>query len=116
MVRADGVTFGMSLPHRSAAPIPAALVSQVARRAEQLGFRDVWVTNNTLDVADSLDAVTALSFAAAVTSSIRVGVSVLALPIFHPVHVAHQIATLDRLSEGRAILGVGLGKAADYPA
>jgi probable F420-dependent oxidoreductase len=110
----DGVRFGMSLPHRSAEPIPAAVVGQVARRAEELGFQDLWVTNNTLDAAESLDAVTALSFAAALTGAIRVGVSVLALPIFHPVHVAHQVATLDRLSEGRAILGVGLGKADDY--
>ena len=111
----DGVTFGMSLPHRSDKPISAAVVGEVARRAEQLGFQDLWVTNNTLDTAESLDAVTALSFAAAVTTTIGVAVSVLALPIFHPVHVAHQIATLDRLSQGRAILGVGLGKAVDYP-
>ena len=110
-----GVTFGMSLPHRSAEPIPAAVVGRVARRAEDLGFQDLWVTNNTLDAAESLDAVTALSFAAGLTTTIRLGVSVLALPIFHPVHVAHQIATLDRLSDGRAILGVGLGKARDYP-
>jgi alkanesulfonate monooxygenase SsuD/methylene tetrahydromethanopterin reductase-like flavin-dependent oxidoreductase (luciferase family) len=115
MTWSDGVTFGMSLPHRSAEPTAAAVVAQVARTAEHLGFQDLWVTNNTLDAADSLDAVTTLSFAAALTTTIRVGVSVLALPIFHPVHVAHQIATLDRLSQGRAILGVGLGKAEDYP-
>lgn len=115
MTWSDGVSFGMSLPHRSARPIPAAVVGQVARSAEHLGFQDLWVANNTLDAAESLDAVTALSFAAALTTTIRIGVSVLALPIFHPVHVAHQIATLDRISEGRAILGVGLGKAGDYP-
>ena len=34
----------MSLPHRSAQPIPAAVVGQVARRAEDLGFQDLWVT------------------------------------------------------------------------
>src|SRR4051812_7227757 len=98
MAWSDGVTFGMSLPHRSAEPIPAAVVEQVARKAEHLGFRDLWVTNNTLDVAESLDAVTVLGFAAALTRTIRVGVSVLALPIFHPIHVAHEVATLDRLS------------------
>jgi probable F420-dependent oxidoreductase len=115
MTWAEGVSFGLSLPHRSAEPIRADVVGQVARRAEDLGFQDLWVTNTTLDDAESLDALTALSFAAALTGTIRVGVSVLALPIFHPVHVAHQVATLDRLSEGRAILGVGLGKAGDYP-
>jgi alkanesulfonate monooxygenase SsuD/methylene tetrahydromethanopterin reductase-like flavin-dependent oxidoreductase (luciferase family) len=37
---------------------------------------------------------------------------VLVLPVYHPVHVAHQVATLDYLSGGRAVLGVGLGR--DY--
>jgi probable F420-dependent oxidoreductase len=114
MAWVDGASFGMSLPHRSDQPIAADVVGEVARRAEQLGFQDLWVTNNTVDKAESLDAVTALTFAAALTTTIRVGVSVLVLPVFHPVHVAHQIATLDRLSQGRAILGVGLGKARDY--
>ena len=38
----------------------------------------------------------------------------LVLPTYHPVHVAHQVATLDPLSAGRAILGVGLGRAEEY--
>ena len=116
MVWTDGVAFGMSLPHRSAEPIPAEVVRQVARTAEALGFQDLWVTDNTLDAADCFDSVTVLSYAAAVTTSIRLGVSVLVLPIVHPVHVAHQFATLDRLSGGRAILGVGLGRADEYAA
>jgi probable F420-dependent oxidoreductase len=116
MVLTDAVAFGMSLPHRSDDPIPAELVRQAACRAEALGFQDLWVTNNSLDEADCFDSVTVLSFAAAVTSTIRLGVAVLVLPIFHPVHVANQIATLDRLSGGRAILGVGLGKADEYAA
>ena len=39
----------------------------------------------------------------------------LVLPVYHPIHVAHQVATLDHLSNGRAILGVGLGREHDYP-
>lgn len=115
MTWAHGVRFGMSLPHRSAEPIAPEVVGEVARRAEDLGFQDLWVTNNTIDQAESLDAVIALTFAAAMTRTVGLGVSVLVLPLFHPVQVAHQIATLDRLSHGRAILGVGLGKAHDYP-
>lgn len=112
----DDVAFGMSLPHRSAQPLSGAVVGDVARRAEDLGFDDLWVTNNTLDDAASLDPLIALGFAAAVTTTVRLGVSVLALPIFHPIHVANQVGTLHRLSGGRAILGVGLGKEGDYAA
>lgn len=114
MALKDTVSFGMSLPHRSARPVPPDVVRQVATSSEALGFDDLWVTDNTLDEADGFDSLTVLSFAAAVTTRVRLGVSVLALPIHHPVHVAHQVATLDRLSGGRAVLGVGLGKAADY--
>jgi alkanesulfonate monooxygenase SsuD/methylene tetrahydromethanopterin reductase-like flavin-dependent oxidoreductase (luciferase family) len=40
---------------------------------------------------------------------------VLVLPVYNPVHVAHQVATLDYLSGGRAVLGVGLGREQHYP-
>jgi probable F420-dependent oxidoreductase len=55
-----------------------------------------------------------LTYAAAVTTTIRVGVSVVVLPVHHPAHVAHQVATLDYVSHGRSILGVGLGREAHY--
>jgi probable F420-dependent oxidoreductase len=90
-------------------------VRQVAQRAEALGFQDLWVTNNTVDVTGCFDSLTVLTYAAALTSTIRLGVSVLVLPTYHPVHVAHGWATLDHLSGGRAILGVGLGRESDYP-
>ena len=114
MALKDQITLGMSLPHRSPDPIEVAVVRQVAQRAEALGFRDLWVTNNTLDHASCLDSFTILTYAAAITTTIRVGVSVLVLPVYHPVHVAHQVATLDYLSGGRAILGVGLGRPQHY--
>ncbi|MEO5899596.1 MAG: LLM class flavin-dependent oxidoreductase, partial [Ilumatobacteraceae bacterium] len=58
---------------------------------------------------------TVLTWAAALTTRIRLGVSVMVLPTYHPVHVAHVVATLDRLSGGRTTLGVGLGRAEEYP-
>jgi probable F420-dependent oxidoreductase len=109
-----GIPLGMSLPHRSPEPVDMAVVRQVAQRAEALGFRDLWVTENTLDHVFSFDPTVILTYAAAVTTTIRVGVSVAVLPVHHPVHVAHQIATLDYVSGGRAILGVGLGRDAHY--
>jgi len=110
----DSIRFGMSLPHRSVDPIPVAVVRHVAQRTEALGFDDLWVTNNTVDNAGCFDSLTLLAYAAAVTTTIRLGVSMLVLPTYHPVHVAHQVATLDQLSEGRAILGVGLGRVEEY--
>ena len=115
MALKDEIAFGMSLPHRSPESIEVSAVRLVAQRAEALGFRELWVTNNTLDrTADCFDSITLLGYAAAITKTIRLGISMLVLPTYHPVHVAHQIATLDYLSGGRAVLGVGLGREFHY--
>jgi probable F420-dependent oxidoreductase len=114
MALKDRIALGMSLPHRSPDPLAMETVKQVAQRAEALGFRDLWVTSNALDHVYSFDAMGVLTFAAAVTTRIRVGVSVLVLPVQSPVTVAHQVATLDNLSTGRAILGVGIGREHHY--
>jgi probable F420-dependent oxidoreductase len=114
MALKDKITLGMSLPHRSPEPIEMSVVRQVAQRADALGFRDLWVTENTLDHVFSFDPIVILTYAAAVTSKIRVGVSVAVLPVQNPIHVAHHIATLDYASNGRAILGVGLGRDQHY--
>jgi probable F420-dependent oxidoreductase len=115
MALKDTISLGMSLPHRSTELVPEPVVRQVAQRAEALGFQDLWVTNNTIDAdGGCFDSLTVLTYAAALTSRIRLGVSVLVLPTYHPIHVAHQVATLDHLSGGRAILGVGLGREHEY--
>jgi len=110
----DRIAFGMSLPHRSPDAIEVQAVRAVAQRAEALGFHDLWVTENTLDHVMCLDPVVVLTYAAAVTSRIRLGASVVVLAIHSPLLVAHQWATLDHLSNGRAILGVGLGREHHY--
>ncbi|HWB51793.1 MAG TPA: LLM class flavin-dependent oxidoreductase [Stellaceae bacterium] len=114
MALKDKIPFGTSLPHRSPDPIATATIKTVAQRAEALGFRDLWVTENTLDAVSSFDPVPLLTYAASVTSTIRVGASVVVLAIHSPLLVAHQWATLDYLSGGRAILGVGLGRDHHY--
>jgi probable F420-dependent oxidoreductase len=110
----ENVALGVALPHRAAAAIGPEVIGQVATAAERCGFADLWVTENTLDRACSYDPTAILSFAAALTSRIRLGVAVVALPVRHPAHVAHQVASLDRLSGGRAILGLGLGRPGHY--
>lgn len=104
----------MVLPHRSPEPLRLAEIQAVARRSETLGFNDLWVTENTLDDAFSIDPMVALTYAAAVTTRIRLGVAVIVLPVHSPIHVAHQAASLDFISNGRSIIGVGLGREEDY--
>ncbi|MBO0736698.1 MAG: LLM class flavin-dependent oxidoreductase [Alphaproteobacteria bacterium] len=114
MTLKDKIPFGVALPHRSPAAIDVASVRRIAQRAEVLGFRDLWVTENTLDHVFCFDPVVVLTYAAAVTTTIRLGASVVVLPIHDPIHVAHQWASLDYVSNGRAILGVGLGRDHHY--
>ena len=108
------IPVGVALPHRSPDPIDVETVRHVAQRADALGFQDLWVTENTLDHVFCFDALTILTYAAAVTTRIRVGVAVIVLPVHSPIEVAHRVATLDYVSNGRAILGVGLGREQHY--
>ena len=114
MALKDLVKVGTVLPHRTATPLDLREIRIVAERAEALGFRDLWVTENTLDENYSVDPFLILTYAAAHTAKIGLGISVVVLPMHHPVHVAHAAATLDFISNGRAILGVGLGPPHDY--
>jgi probable F420-dependent oxidoreductase len=110
----DKIALGMSLPHRTPDDIAMTTVALIARRAEELGFRDLWVTENTITDDRCFDPVVILTYAAAITSRIGVGCSVVVLPIHSPLMVAHQWATLDFVSGGRAILAVGIGREHHY--
>jgi probable F420-dependent oxidoreductase len=110
----EKTAVGMSLPHRSRDPLTLTAIAAVARRADELGFSDLWVTENTVDDGTCLDPVVALTYAAAITRRIGLGAAVVVLPIHHPLTVAHQWATLDFVSGGRAILAVGLGREHHY--
>lgn len=114
MALKDKISIGMSLPHRSHDALTMKEVTAVARRAEQLGFSDLWVTENTIVEGTCFDPVVILTYAAAITSRIRLGASVVVLPIHSPLMVAHQWATLDFASGGRAILAVGIGREHHY--
>lgn len=92
-------------------PINLEEVQAYLRRAEDLGFHSVWVTEQSgfNAGASSLEGVTLLSYAAAVTSRLRLGIAVLLITLRNPVHLAKSLASLDQLSQGRLIVGVGLG-------
>ena len=124
--------FAISLPCTGPlATGPAALDSLriVAQKAEALGLESIWVPDHVVipTTVNSrypynksgkfplppemgfLEPMTALGFLAGVTQRIRLGTSALVLPHRNPILTAKMIATLDVLSQGRIILGAGIG-------
>lgn len=90
----------------------------LASRAEEAGVDSVWVHDHVFNVGHVFDRIggrpyyeplTLLSFVAARTERIRLGTSVLVLPYHNAIRLAKSAATLDVLSRGRLILGVGVG-------
>jgi probable F420-dependent oxidoreductase len=105
------------------------VIDAVAKAAEYHGFATLWVGEHVVMIddpestypysddgkiavpaaADWLDPLICLSFAAAATTTITIATGVLLLPEHNPVLVAKQSASLDRLSNGRFTLGIGIG-------
>ena len=109
--------IGFSLLNNWGIEDAQALVG-LATRAEELGFDSVWVHDHVFNVGHVFDRIggrpyyeplTLLSFVAARTQRVRLGTSVLVLPYHNPIRLAKTAATLDVLSGGRLILGVGVG-------
>ena len=82
---------------------------QFAQQLERLGFDAFFTGESPTMRGPSYDQFTVLNWAAAATDALRVGSDVLLMPLHHPAWVAKQFGTLDVLSRGRAILGVGVG-------
>src|ERR1700688_3299749 len=85
----------------------AAPLLALAERAERLGFDSIWVGDSLL-ARPRHDPLTLLSAVAARTRRAELGTAVLLPALRNPVVLAHGIATLDQISEGRFILGVGI--------
>src|SRR6266571_919440 len=109
--------IGISLLNNWGIEDPDAVVG-LGVRAEELGFDSVWAHDHVFNVGHVLDRIggkpyyeplTLLSFVAARTRRVRLGTSVLVLPYHNPIRLAKTAATLDVLSGGRLILGVGVG-------
>ena len=93
-------------------------VIDLAVRAEELGFDSVWASEHVFNVSYVYDRIgdkpyyeplTVLTYVAATTKTIGLGTSVLVLPYHNPIRLAKVAATLDVLSGGRLMLGVGVG-------
>ena len=103
-------------------------VAVLAQKAESLGFESFWLPEHTivpvhttsryggtadgsipLSMSDSGDPLIGLARASAVTQHIKLGTAISLVPEHNPILQAKQIATLDRLSNGRFIFGIGAG-------
>src|SRR5262249_18277127 len=107
--------LGMHLPHAGSKATPA-LIKRHAQRAEALGMSDVWVSEHIIVPRAQFprsplfyDPILTLTWVASVTERVRLGTSVIVLPMRHPLPLAKELSTLHNLSGGRLILGVGVG-------
>lgn len=103
--------LGLLLPSREAllwADSDLAGLVDVARFAEQAGYDSVWAGDSLL-ARPRGEPISLLSAVAGATTRVRLGTAVLLPLLRHPVSLAHALATLDRVSKGRVILGIGPG-------
>jgi probable F420-dependent oxidoreductase len=120
--------FGITLPGRGPLARPDVLI-KLAQRADALGYASAFVTDHVVIPATYestypysptgrtagdwsqgyLEPLALMSFVAGATSRIRLGTSVLVVPYRNPIVTAKMLATLDVMSGGRVILGVGVG-------
>src|SRR5262249_29833115 len=126
------IQFGVRVPNSG----PLSKVENIvkaAKQAEELGFDSIWVHDHVVwssemhkhhissgaaealaddQEANFFEATTMLSYLAAETKKITLGVACLVMPCRNPIYAAKQYATLDWLANGRLIVGVGLGSKA----
>jgi probable F420-dependent oxidoreductase len=119
--------LGIHLPQTGAAGDPG-LLRDFAQMAEGLGFDSLWLSDHVVHPRSGddthpvglrhgsiaaerpwLEAITALSYVAAITERPLLGTAVLVLPQRNPVLVAKQLATVNALSRGRLVFGAGIG-------
>jgi alkanesulfonate monooxygenase SsuD/methylene tetrahydromethanopterin reductase-like flavin-dependent oxidoreductase (luciferase family) len=114
--------IGMILPSKGDGTGPA-LLDAAAEATVRLGWTSVWATDHLVvppgpevgEYGTILEALTALTWVAARHPTLVVGTSVVVPAMRDAVHLAKELATLDVLSGGRLIVGVGVGDEADLP-
>ncbi len=110
----ERVQLGVLLPTRGVlfaddGPPDVSPIFRMAAKAEEAGYHSVWV-GDSVTAKPRLEALTTLGALSARTSRIQLGTAVYLAALRHPLIVAHAVASLDVLSTGRIILGVGAGR------
>src|SRR5919109_4149464 len=117
--------FGVFLPSyvcEGDGPERARGIKEFARTVEDLGFDSLFITDHLLVgkrfySVNWLEPILSLAVAAGVTERVRLGTSILIMPLRNPVLLAKELATLQFLSDNRMILGAGVGwNEAEYDA
>ena len=108
-------------------PARRKIIVPLAKKADETGFESVWMGEHVvfpsrietqypyrdvdapLSTTPLYDPIVTFGYLAAVTRRVKLGTSVYVLPLRHPLNVARMLVTLDALSEGRFLFGVGVG-------
>lgn len=81
----------------------------IVEHTAELGYDSVWAINHFLGSLNTPQPISMMAKLIDHSGDMTVGSGILILPLFNPVHVAEELATLDQLSRGRVVLGVGAG-------
>ncbi|HET9884276.1 MAG TPA: LLM class flavin-dependent oxidoreductase [Candidatus Binatia bacterium] len=84
-------------------------IRRFAMQAETLGYDSLWLQERIIGDFTMLEPVTLLSYVAGITTKLKLGTSVILLPLRNPLQLAKAYSSLDVMSGGRSVLGVGLG-------
>ena len=106
--------FGIAIPQNcTRLPIDLGMLRNYIQRAEALGFHSIWVQEQIglWSTLNALEGVSMLGYAAGLTQRILLGSAVFLAALRNPILLAKSITSLDQLSQGRLIVGVGLGGA-----
>ena len=109
--------FGIAIPQVFPLDeVDTALISDILQKAESLGYHSAWVMESVMNATPFLDTLPLLSYAAACSTRLKLGTSVMVSTLAAPFALAKALASVDRLSGGRLIWGVGLGHSTEaYP-
>ena len=101
---------GISIPQTfEQSVVDVELIRKFVVRAETLGYDSLWVQEQMITDTAILEPVALLTYVAGLTSRVRLGTAVLLIVVRNPVELAKTLATIDQLSGGRLIVGVGIG-------
>src|SRR5712675_160461 len=106
-MRSSNISCGIAIPQTfNDLSSAAGFLSRFLPRAEALGYEGIWVQEQIVGDVPLLEPVTLITYAAALTSELHLGTSVLITVIRNPVQLAKSLASLDQLSNGRIVVGV----------
>ena len=107
------ISYGVTYP---AGQQEHSRLSDYVAHVEELGYDSIWLIENLASGSPGLECLSTLGYMAACSTRLKIGTSILLLPLRNPVLVAQAYSSLDVLSEGRVILGVGVGDSASHTA